>query len=440
MGFSMKIKNVTWLAFLVAAINSPSYGSAPDFSPDFVFNRTHGMYVKRVGDREVEELKELERIRQKQTRVIASIRQMWASSDRQGILELYIQPEIRDVVREALRWCISQDEQQRDSSLSKKFGTLKLGEQPDMHQQIEAVLKEFNEGFAIPSTLFLNLRIHKVLAEACKRKIAGADKLFSDLLNFFSLDPNDFLAHGSVYFLKKSESETVREDLSSNASAQDSAAFSLYKQAQEMESRGDERSLEFYEQAFIKGYEPALVSLARLAEDDFQAYETYLASGKRGFAEGYFEIAKMVRDGFRPFGDGDRAENNAAFWFEKALGVDYEVSSPISEDFSASSAIALAQLYEREQKISSAIRIYKMLAKRGYILGYLEEGQLLENQGDFEAAKAIYQQEEAGWLGLSALEKIATTDFEIECLRRNQNALFQEHFQKLIALAKSEEK
>lgn len=340
---------------------------------------------------------------------IFHIQRAWREGRRSEVLRAYDEGlNARDVVCRAL-----------NSSFLREAAPVYRSTSP-----VEVVLEECEEGFTLQSTLWMNLQVHHLLARACQERRPQAYQQFVTLLQTFFLDSSEFFQRAQIQ-LRPFAQEMIVSTKSESAL--------LYDRAQNLESISHPEARDFYERAFIQGSERALIGLARLTEDDAAAYEVYLTAGHRGLAEGYFQIGKMVRDGFVPNRrDRDCLENTPVFWFRRALGT--QVShEPISADFSVSAALALAQHYEKRfETLDQACEVYRLLAQRGYVQGSLGEGKLWENQGEFEKARHIYRQENVGWWGRQAAAQIAPTEQERQLLVQDAERMFEAHFQRLL--------
>lgn len=308
---------------------------------------------------------------------------------------------------------------------------------------IDTLLKEFKDGQTLHSSLFMNLQVHDGLARACCRKTPEVYSIFSDLLDYFSRQPSDFQKIKSFlaqYKEKESEDEERRESTPASkkqASGQSSnidLGRMYYEYGLETEDKFYERIC--YLDACILGYDKALLDVAQISEPQ-KAFAYYLFSAvQREIAEGYYEIGKMVRDGFEIPKEILRAQQKAQdpeFWFEQAIA--NKSTNPVSKDFSTSAAFDLAEIYEKQDRYDEAIVVYGILENKGYIRGFLEHGRILENQGNYEGALEIYKKPELKWFGAVAQSKLATTSQERNTFLDQADKIFDAHFDELIGKA-----
>ena len=309
-----------------------------------------------------------------------------------------------------------------------------------------SLLLDLVEGRNFFPTLVMNLKVHEQLAGLSSSGNPLAQWYIAKLLKHFSVKQDDDLGLASqrLAITAKRRFEALLEDREipfslkglfceylgdqSRASgffeegAKIGEAFAHYKIGQMRERLGEDDALDYYEMAFILGYEKALCDLGRYHTDDNVAFLTLKKAAERGNAEAYFLIAQMTREGFIPLG----YSNDEAFWLEKG-----------AELGSLSCGFALGELQEKRHNFPEAINVYAMLASSGSIEGFLEQGKIKENERDFGTCETIYKTPQSGWFGLYALADITPEKDAKETLKEAAARMFHAHFERIIEIATS---
>jgi len=319
----------------------------------------------------------------------------------------------------------------------------------EINEENFMLLQDLAEGRTFFPTLAMNLEIHERLARLSSQKHPLAQWYLAKILKHFSIRKDDYLQEASQHLLGAAKSafrESVEtkslscslkglyhEYLGENEKALSffeegvgkGEALSYYKIAQAREYEGEEDALDYYERAFILGYEKALYDVARHGRDENSVFLYLKKAGERGSAEAYSLIAKMIHDGFNPITHpSEEPWNRQEFWLYKGVNLK-----------SVSAVLSLGGLYERQSEHAEAMGIYKQLASWGNIRGFLEQGKILENQREYQQCHQIYRNSNVGWFGLYALAEIASNREENKHYKKEASELFHSHFKKIIQIA-----
>ena len=311
-----------------------------------------------------------------------------------------------------------------------------------------SLLLSLVEGRTLFPTLVMNLQIHEHLADLSSRGNPVAQWYMAKLLKHFSIKQNDDLDLASqrliinarkvfTHLLEKETSFSLRglylEYLGDETEAftlfqigvERGEAIAHYKIAQKRESLGENDALDYYERAFILGYEKALFDIGRLHPDDNAAFLILKKAGERGNAEAYFLIAQMIREGFVPL-SREVAWNTQEFWLLKGSNMG-----------ALSCVLFLGALSEKQGKLDESMLAYRQLADLGNIRGYLEQGKVLEKKRRYAECEEIYKDQNAGWFGLYALAEITSNKEEKKAYKRQASEMFHSHFRNIIEIATS---
>lgn len=310
-----------------------------------------------------------------------------------------------------------------------------------------SLLLSLVEGKTLFPTLVMNLQVHEHLADLSSSGNPIAQWYMAKLLKYFSIKQGDALdlasqsliinARKVFTHLLEEETSFSLKGLYSEYLGDETEAFKLfqigvergeaiahYKIAQKRESLGENDALDYYEAAFILGYEKALFDIGRLHTDDNAAFLILKKAGERGNAEAYFLIAQMIREGFVPL--SGEAWNTQEFWLLK--GADLEALSCV---------LSLGVISEKQGKLDESLLAYRKLADLGNIRGYLEQGKLLEKKRLYIECEEIYKNRNAAWFGLYALAEITSNKEEKKAYKRQASDMFHSHFRNIIERATS---
>lgn len=304
------------------------------------------------------------------------------------------------------------------------------------------------EGKTLFPTLVMNLQIHEHLADLSSRGNPVAQWYMAKLLKHFSTKQGDDLDLASQRLIinaRKVFTNLLEEETSFSLKGlyleylgDETEAFKLfqvgvergeaiahYKIAQKKECLGENDALDYYERAFILGYEKALFDIGRLHTDDNEAFLILKKSGERGNAEAYFLIAQMLREGFVPL-SGETSWNTQEFWLLKGANLG-----------SLSCVLSLGALSEKQGNLDKSMFAYRQLADFGNIRGYLEQGKILEKSRLYIECEEIYKNQNAGWFGLYALAEITSNKEEKKAYKRQASEMFHSHFRNIIEISTS---
>jgi uncharacterized phage-associated protein/TPR repeat protein len=299
---------------------------------------------------------------------------------------------------------------------------------------------ELIEDYTPLAILFLNLPLHWKLAYSARYGHPVAQLFFAKLLEHFEVltDKRDLFLERS-----KSQFERIASDATLQACTRGLAFkyldreeeartlfqegdtlgdfFSTHELAKIMDRRGEEGVFDVYKRSFEGGYALAELGMGYYADTDIDRFESFKHLGEAGIGEGYYQIGKMIKEGF------DVPEGNPAgsrYWFSKA-----------AEAGSVTALLTLAKDSEEENKDKKAMKYYEAFSKTGNLSGFLEHGRILENNGLYEEAKEIY--ENAGWMGLYEIARLMPAkEEEIKAQARRQ---FEKHFNDLVDIAEGKD-
>lgn len=303
------------------------------------------------------------------------------------------------------------------------------------------LLLEFVEVKNLFPSVVMNLEVHKELAGLCGNDSPLvrflAQWYMARLLKHFSVKHDDKLYKASQRLKSAAEvgfEVLVAGEISSSLKgllyeylekeedamrcfdegAARGEAFAYYKLAQQKEYEGDDApALNYYEMAFILGYEKALTDIGRFQDDEIQSFLILKKAADRGSSEACSLIARMIREGFVPDDSTDEA-----FWLQKGVK-------------NGSLSYSLGKLYEKSGDTETSVRVYEGLASKGDMGGLLEIGRIRENQRNFTACEKVYKS--AGWFGLFAMAEITPEREAKKALKRQGADMFRTHFNDIIA-------
>jgi len=312
-------------------------------------------------------------------------------------------------------------------------------EQPDLRTLVIGYLffpSELIEAHTPLPVLFLDFSLHWKLAYAARYGHALGRFYFSKLLEHFGVFTEKsalFLKMAQDQFEKVSsreaahpylrglafkyldkEPEAVEEFRKGETSGHIPAVYEL---AKIMDKKGEEGVLAVYKKS--SQYPLALLGVASYSETDHERFQSFKAAGQSGIREGYYQVAKMIEEGFViPASEEPKSYKE---WLLMA-----------AENGSPDAFLKLAQDSEQEGSDAEALKYYEALSETGNLKGYLEQGRILENHGLYDQAKKVY--EKASWLGLYEVARLETS-LVSHATKEKAQALFITHFDRLIKIA-----
>jgi uncharacterized phage-associated protein/TPR repeat protein len=309
----------------------------------------------------------------------------------------------------------------------------------DLSRQIVGYLffpSELTEGHTPLANLFLNFSLHWKLAYAARYGHPLGQFYFSKLLEHFeTLSEKSalFLKMAQAQFEKISSDEEVHPylrglafkylDKESESFAEfskgDTAGhyLSTYELAKIMDRKGEDGVFEAYEKA-SPHYPLAVIGRGHYEETDDNRFKAFKSAGASGIGEGYYQIGKMMEEGFvMPEGEEPRGIKD---WFLMA-----------AENGSLDALLKLAQDSEEEGNDAEALKYYRALSLMGSLRGHLEKGRILENRGLHEQAKGAYQK--ASWIGLYEIAKLEPSSRAVHA-KEEAEKLLKSHFEKLVRI------
>lgn len=270
---------------------------------------------------------------------------------------------------------------------------------------------ELTEGYTPLQTMFLNLSLHRKLAYAAKYDHPVAQEFSTKLLKDSGEEEEENIRSTIQELKNKSKKvylniskeksgvhsyfrglafQRLKHEKEAKSQFQEGAkqghALSLYALASMKEADRDyDDAFKDYEKSFNQGYLKALLGMGTCAADPKTAFNCFSEAGSYGLGEGYFLLAKMIKE-------EEKSEEDYINYLKLA-----------AKNNSISALMTLGDFYEKKGKLIEAKKTYEELANRGNINGFINQGRILENCQSYDEAKQLYKHESAGWLGLYTL-------------------------------------
>lgn len=261
----------------------------------------------------------------------------------------------------------------------------------------------------LPS-LFLNVALHWKLAHAARYGHPLGQFYFSKLLKHFEVHEeksDQFLRMANSQFEKISSDDKAHPYMRGLAfkyldkeqeaieqftiGSNDNHVFSIYELAKILERKGDDLAFETYSR-ISHDYPLANLRKGYYEKKNDERFNSFKFAGESGVAEGYYQIGRMIEEGF--IVPQNENSKDATSWF---------VTAAVAG--SSDALLKLAQNSEAENNDTEALQYYENLSSgMGNLRGYLEQGRIFENRALFQQAKEFYQK--ANWLGLYEIARM----------------------------------
>lgn len=300
---------------------------------------------------------------------------------------------------------------------------------PKVHQE---ALQELIDGYVPLPTLFMNEKLHFHLAHSARAGFPLALLYLSKLFKHFEVFPKEqaeFLKRSKeslraianddsrLPYLRGKAFQYLKDEGTAEKMFQKAAGkhpYAAYELGRILASNGEyDKAIELFKDCAAKAPE-SFLELGYYEEDDTDRFKAFKEAGDRGISEGYYEISKMVKEGFPGAG--------RTKWLRKA-----------ADAHNTNAILALAKKYESEKTYGGAIKLYQTLSKKGNLRGFLEHGRILENDGKYDEARKQYKK--ALWFGFYELARLEPKKDVADKLRDHAQKAFATHFDKLLEIS-----